>query len=233
MNIIPVIDLKDGHVVNAQQGHRESYQPIKSKICKSSAIEDIIKAYLLIHPFKNIYIADLNEITNKGTNNDLINAIIKQNPDIEFWIDSGKQAHEITAITDKKYRPIIGSESQDTIKTESLKQNLANSILSLDFFPNQGYLGPSELINNPKLWPNDIIIMTLDKVGKKQGPDFKIIRSILEKAPDKNFIAAGGIRHEQDLLDLKQIGIQHALIASALHSGEINHQTIKKLISST
>jgi len=229
MNIIPVIDLKDGHVVSAQQGHRNSYQPIKSNISKSSAIEDIIEAYLDIHPFKNIYIADLNEISKKGTNKDLINTIIKQNPNIEFWVDSGKKSHEVSVVTHKNYKPVIGSESQDSMKMEIL----ANSILSLDFFPNQGYKGPSELINNSLLWPNNIIIMTLDKVGGKQGPDFEKLSYFLAKAPDKNFIAAGGIRHEQDLLDLKKIGIQQALIASALHSGEINHQTIKKLISST
>jgi len=34
-------------------------------------------------------------------------------------------------------------------------------------------------------------------------------------------VAAGGIRHNEDLQALKQIGIQQALLASALHSGDI------------
>lgn len=233
MNIIPVIDLKDGLVVVAQQGLRESYQAIKSTLCNSSSIEDIISSYLSIYPFKNIYIADLNAITGKGTNEKLINSVINKNPSIEFWVDSGKTAEDLSITTTVKYRPIMGSESQNSFTKIDSQKNSSNPILSLDFFPNQGYKGPIELINNPEFWPKDIIIMTLDKVGKKSGPDFEKLKYFKQKAPANNFIAAGGIRHEQDLIDLKKIGIHQALVASALHSGEINHQTIKKLISST
>jgi len=233
MNIIPVIDLKDGHVVIAQQGHRENYKPIKLGLYGSSTIESILAFYLSIYPFKNIYIADLNAITDTGSNKNLIDTIISKNPAIDFWVDSGIKTDELSVITDINYKPIIGSESQNLIKKEGMTKNFNNFILSLDFFPNQGYLGPSELINNPKLWPKNIIIMTLDKVGKKQGPDFEKLKLFQQKSPDKNIIAAGGVRHEQDLINLKKIGIHQALVASALHSGEINHQTIKKLISST
>ena len=233
MNIIPVIDLKDGLVVCAQQGQRETYTPINSKLCNSSAIEDVIDCYLSIYPFENIYIADLNAITRKCTNEKLINTMINKYPMIEFWVDCGENIKNLSAIPDINYRPIIGSESQKTITNFDVKLPFNNYILSLDFFPKQGYLGPIELINDPKLWPEDIIIMTLDKVGKKSGPDFERLKCFQQKAADKNFIAAGGIRDLEDLMRLKKMGINHALVASALHSGEINQQTIKKLISAT
>jgi len=43
MKIIPVIDLKDGVVVHAKQGHREHYQPINTDLCKSSDIFQVIE----------------------------------------------------------------------------------------------------------------------------------------------------------------------------------------------
>ncbi len=233
MNIIPVIDLKNGQVVMAQQGQRNSYQVIHSNLSNSSSIEDIIEGYLSIYPFKNIYIADLNAITEEGSNEALIKTTTHKYSYIKFWVDSGKNLSELSVITGIKYRPIIGSESQKPVPESNATNYFTDYILSLDFFPQQGYLGPVELLKNSSLWPKDIIIMTLDKVGANQGPDFEKIREFQHKFTDKNFIAAGGVRGIDDLLKLKKMGINHALVASALHSGKINSQAIKKLISST
>jgi phosphoribosylformimino-5-aminoimidazole carboxamide ribotide isomerase len=42
-------------------------------------------------------------------------------------------------------------------------------------------------------------------------------------------MAAGGIRHHKDLLQLKKLGIQQALIASALHNKKLTTQDIEQL----
>jgi len=231
MNIIPVIDLKDNLVVAAQQGSRDNYQPISSNLCQSSNIEDVIESFLSIYPFKNIYIADLNAITDQGNNDGLIISVIRKNPAIEFWVDSGKSHEDLSLITDNNYRPIIGSESQKTTLNYNITDYGNSPIVSLDFFPSCGYSGPKELLVNPDFWSKDIIVMTLEKVGKNSGPDFEKLTNFCQKHPDKTFIAAGGVRGKEDLIRLKEIGINHALIASALHNGKINKQTIKKLIS--
>ena len=231
MHIIPVIDLKDGIVVSAQQGQRESYQPITSKLCTSSDIEDVINGFLSLHPFKTIYIADLNAITNTGNNHALIDKVINKNPQIDFWVDNGIKTQQLSKISAANYKLIIASESQNITNFRDNNLQIKNHILSLDFFPNQGYTGPAELLNNPGLWPQDVIIMTLDRVGKNTGPDIARLKDFCQKHPEKNFIAAGGVRNEMDLLTLKETGVTYALIASALHSGIINTQAIKKLIS--
>ncbi len=226
MKIIPVIDLKNGVVVSAQYGQRESYLPIKSKLISSSSIEDILNGFLSVYPFKTFYIADLNAITKTGSNYTLIERVASKNPDIEFWIDNGVKINDLSNTRKKNIRLIIGSESQDSV---IFNNHLKNNILSLDFFPNQGYTGPAELIANSDLWPEDVIIMTLDRVGGNAGPSFERLKRFCQKYPDKHFIAAGGIRDEIDLLNLQKIGVNHALIASALHSGVINYEVIIKL----
>jgi len=229
MNIIPVIDLKDGLVVAAQQGRRDRYLPLTSPLCNTSQLEDCIQGFLTVHPFKTLYVADLNAITHTGNNQNLIDKVIRENKEIEFWIDNGATAEKHSENNTTYYKSIIGSESQKPEQLPLLENSLNNTILSLDYFPGSGYAGPKELLENSPIWPEQVIIMTLDRVGKDAGPDFKKLQEFSQKHPKKQFIAAGGIRHQDDLIKLKKIGINHALISSALHSGIISSRTIKNL----
>lgn len=229
MEIIPVIDIKDGLVVSARQGQRDTYQPIKSTLCSLSSIESVLNGFLSIHAFRTIYIADLNAITNTGNNHNLINKVLIENKEIEFWVDNGKKTQEPFKPEHTNHKLIIGSEYQDTTAFHDGALPIKNNILSLDFFPTQGYTGPNELLENSRLWPQDVIIMSLEFVGKNAGPDLDRLKYFNQKHPDKNFIAAGGVRNEKDLFSLKKIGINHALVASALHSGTITAKVIKNL----
>ena len=227
MNIIPVIDIKDGQVVMAKHGQRETYIPINSKLCSSSSIESVVNSFLSIYPFKTMYIADLNAITNTGNNDCVINTVIDKNKQVEFWVDNGKKIQNLPELTGINYKPIIGSEYQNITNFVTFNKYLKDTILSLDFFPDKGYTGPEALLKNASLWPQNIIIMSLDRVGENVGPDIDKLNHFCQKYPDKNFIAAGGVRNDMDLFSLKKIGVKHALIASALHSGVINAEIIR------
>ena len=229
MEIIPVIDIKDGLVVSAQQGQRDTYQPIRSTLCSLSTIESVLNGFLSVHAFRTIYIADLNAITNTGNNYNLINQVITENKGIDFWVDDGKKIHELSIPNQTNHKSIIGSEYQKITAFQNKVQHITNYILSLDFFPNQGYTGPNELLENSSLWSQNVIIMSLECVGKNAGPDIERLKHFNQKYSDKNFIAAGGVRNEKDLFSLKKIGINHALVASALHSGAITATVIKNL----
>jgi len=227
VHIIPVIDIKDGLVVSAKQGLRDTYLPIRSALCKSSSVESVLNGILSVYAFKIIYIADLNAIANSGDNQELIDKLVSQNKVITFWVDSGVKIEALPNLVNAYYKPIIGSESQKGVFIGGV--NFSNSILSLDFFPEQGYKGPKELIENAGLWSQQIIIMTLDRVGNNTGPDFEKLNFFREKYPSKDFVAAGGVRNEIDLINLKKIGINYALIASSLHSGEVTKGVITRL----
>jgi phosphoribosylformimino-5-aminoimidazole carboxamide ribotide isomerase len=226
VKVIPVIDLKDGIVVSAKKGQRNHYQPIQSP---SSAIDDIIRYFLSIYPFDTLYIADLNAITSSGNNQRLIDSIARDYKNIEFWVDNGQKIQSLPKPNTINYKLVIGSESQDEVAYIENNQSLKNNILSLDYFPNKGYTGPKYLLENATLWPDDIIIMSLACVGNTHGPDIERLRDFCQQYPEKNFIAAGGVRNEADLLQLRSIGIHHALVASSLYSGAMTAETIKNL----
>ena len=225
MKIIPVIDLKDGVVVHAQQGMREQYQPISTNLCPSSDIHQVIEAFLGVYDFDTLYIADLNAITHQGNHDILISEVLTSFPNILFWIDRGYQRFSKHP---GNYLPILGSECYSDENVKELKAFNNHFILSLDYSMSKE-LGAKSLFSNPNLWPDKIIIMTLNRVGSDQGPDLVKLKWFCRQYPLKYFIAAGGIRNTGDLLALKQVGIKQALIASALHSGAISPKDIKNL----
>ncbi len=226
MKIIPVIDLKDGVVVHAQQGHRQNYQPVNTPLCKVSDVFQVIEAFLGIYAFDTFYIADLNAITNQGNNIHLLNNVLTHYPQINFWLDRGYQKYH--QLTSGNVLPVLGSESYQNEFVSEIQAYQNNFILSLDYLKSAA-LGASSLFSNPNFWPKNIIIMTLDRVGSNSGPDFVKLSEYCQQYPDKNFIAAGGIRHNQDLLSLSEVGIRQALVASALHSGALKAEDISKI----
>lgn len=225
MKIIPVIDLKDGVVVHARQGMREQYQPIRSALCQSPDIYKVIEAFLGVYDFDTIYIADLNAITRQGDHDRLITEVLTCFPRILFWIDSGYQRVKYYPAN---YLPVLGSECYSDETVLELQDFNKRFILSLDYSMS-GALGAKSLFSGQALWPDTIIIMTLNRVGSHQGPDLDRLNRFCRHYPHKHFIAAGGIRNTADLLALKLAGIQQALIASALHSGAIGRGEINNL----
>jgi len=225
MKIIPVIDLKDGAVVHARQGQREHYQAINTNLSQSSDIYRVIEAFLGVHNFDTIYIADLNAITHQSSHENLISDVLDYFPHILFWIDSGYQRYKRHP---DNYLPVLGSECYKDETLSELDAFDKRFILSLDYSMSEA-LGAKSLFSDQSLWPETIIIMTLDRVGSNQGPDLDKINWFCRQYPQKDFIAAGGIRNTADLHSLKQAGVQRVLIASALHSGAIRQEDIKNL----
>lgn len=228
MQIIPVIDLKDGVVVHARQGKRDSYQPIATELCRSSDIFDVLRAYLKLYDFPTFYIADLNAISGSGNHDQLVKKVTEYFVDKEFWLDKGFRQNTTLVFRTGNLRLVLGSESFREQTVQSIKSFRNEFVLSLDFLSSKS-LGAKSLFSNPALWPNDIIIMTLDRVGSNFGPDTTRLQSYCLNYPGKNFIAAGGIRHKGDLIALEELGIKQALVASALHSGAINKHDLVEL----
>ncbi len=225
MQIIPVMDLKDGLVVHALRGDREQYRPIhqSSQITGSSDIDAVLSGFLQLYPFKRFYIADLNAITGTGNHQALIDNLLLSYPDIDFWVDNGRQLSEInTHPANLKW--VIGTESQQLPPSASTK----DFILSLDY-KNQQAAGHDAWFKQADFWPDSVIAMTLNRVGGSMGPDIEKLTELQQSHPGKQWIAAGGVRNLADLVLLKKNGIHAALLATALHNGSITGQIIQSL----
>ncbi|MEN9898647.1 MAG: hypothetical protein RLZZ66_2296 [Pseudomonadota bacterium] len=224
MKLIPVIDLKDGIVVHAKFGHRDSYQPIQSVLSNRPDIYSILNGFLRLYAFDTLYIADLNAITRNGDNTALIHQVLHNFPSITFWIDAGKILPQVFP---QNYMPILGSEYINKHCATYLAPFNKKFILSLDHGVAGERLGETELWNEPQYWSKDVIIMTLARVGSSQGVANKELQHFNETYPDKEFIAAGGVRNMNDIALLKKYNVKAVLLASAFHLGAITAEDLK------
>ncbi len=230
MEIIPVIDLLDTCVVHARRGERHNYRPIQSSLCKSSQPLDVVQGLLKLYPFKQLYIADLNAIQKRGNHQATVASIISAYPALNIWLDCGISCmDDLTNWQDLGIDFVIGSECLGDLKTYISLQQTDNHLLSLDF-DTQDYLGPTELLDQPALWPDRVIAMTLSQVGSESGPDVARLNDLYSRSDKQKIYAAGGIRHIEDVLALKNIGLSGALVATALHCGNITSSEIASIV---
>ncbi len=61
----------------------------------------------------------------------------------------------------------------------------------------------------------------IQKDGKLQGPSIDLYKKIIEKFPDLQLIASGGVSNMQDLIDLRAIGCSAAIVGKAIYENRI------------
>lgn len=228
MKLIPVIDLMHGYVVTAKRGQRDTYAPSSTPLCRSSDAVEVLGAMLDLYPFETCYIADLDAITGTGSQLDLIRQLHLNQPGLELWVDNGLT--DLERICDFA-RPVIGSESLvDVTQLSHLNASLSDPVLSLDFIDDR-LTGLSESDLQAEYWPQDVIIMSLSRVGSATGPDRLKLQQLAKLHPSTNLFAAGGVRNRQDLEHLRSIGAAGALLSTALHQGHLDREEIGRFLN--
>ncbi len=222
MDVVPVIDLKGGLVVHARGGRRREDRPIETPLSPTSAPRDVVTGLLRLFPFRRVYVADLDAIEGSGDQAAEIASLAAAYPELELWVDNG--ANEAGSV--EKWLAtnagclVIGSESQRGPGLMRALSDQPRVVLSLDF-RGDAFQGPPELNDDPLLWPNRVIVMTLARVGAGEGPDLRRIRAIAGRAGKRQVYAAGGMRHANDLRTAADAGAAGALLATALHDGAL------------
>ena len=232
MLIIPVLDIKDGLVVRARMGLRHTYRPIETPLSRTADAGEVAEGLRGIYPFPTFYIADLDSIEGGGGTAGAAGLLSGLKPPPEIWIDAGfASAEGIRQVLDmERVSPVLGSETQADARLLRTFNHDPRLILSLDF-RGDAFLGPSEILSAPDLWPSRVIVMTLGRVGAGSGPDFDRLEMITNLAGKRDVIAAGGIRHAEDIKKLRRMGIAGALVATSLHSGALTGEAIAGLMT--
>lgn len=221
IQIVPVIDIKDGMAIEAKAGKRDQYSGLRSNICNSSNPLDVANAYERLG-FKEVYVADLDGILNSKPNIDLIRDIslrtrLSVMADIGIWsLDDVRTLGRV--------KPIIATE---TFSSLNMLEFPTDFILGLDTRNGELLCGMHldlrdfiRIIRDSKKI-NEIILLDLARVGMLKGPNLGLCEYVLRELPNKNIFYGGGIRDIRDIEDLSGVGIKKALVGSAIHSGSI------------
>jgi phosphoribosylformimino-5-aminoimidazole carboxamide ribotide isomerase len=217
LHIIPVIDLKAGRAVHARMGRRHTYRPVASPLSPDGDALALLDAYLRVHPFDTVYVADLDAIAGTGDNGAVLRRMRAVHPEIARWIDAGGAE---TAGSDLS---VIGTESlADDAALAAILHAAGPDGFALSLDRHDGdILGPASIHEDSRLWPGRVVAMALSRVGSGAGPDVEGLAALVARAGGRHIYAAGGVRDAGDLAGLAAAGAAGALVATALHDGRL------------
>ncbi len=236
MRIIPAIDIINGKCVRLTKGDYAT-----QKIYSESPLE--VAKRFEDFGIKYLHVVDLDGArSNKIINHTILHSIasktnlkidfgggLRSTADVEIAFENG--ADQITAgsIAVKnealvlewiaKYRTqkiILGADCLDKkIATNSWLENTELKVI--DFIK--------------KYTERDVqtvICTDIARDGMLEGPSFDLYREILNETK-VNLIASGGISSLKDLIALKALGCEGAIIGKAIYEGKINLEDLHKL----
>ena len=223
MRCIYVLDILNGAVVHALRGERSRYEPIAgfSRIVSTSEPLGILQE---LRP-REVYIADLNLLTGRGDNL----AVIKKISTLaRTMADTGiSKASDLDRLP-ASVSPVLGTETASLQLIEELSRE-QRIVVSIDMMkrkvlardPELAVQTPLQLLqrlNALKL--ESVILLELDRVGTSAGLDGQFLENAAA-ATEHPLILGGGVKGEDDLRALQDMGFSGALLATALHNGRI------------
>ncbi|MBS1918845.1 MAG: 1-(5-phosphoribosyl)-5-[(5-phosphoribosylamino)methylideneamino]imidazole-4-carboxamide isomerase [Bacteroidetes bacterium] len=240
MTIIPAIDIIEGNCVRLEQG---DYSKIslynKYPLGVAKQFEDA--------GLKRLHLVDLDGAkagsvknwkvleTIAGKTNLIIDfgGGIKQEKDVRIVFDSGAALATIGSIASEneieflKWIQEFGAANfflGADVKNEKITIHGWQKITDIDLFDFiQKYI--AQRINY-------IFCTDVSKDGKLQGPAIDLYKKIMEKFPDLNLVASGGISSLKDLEELKNIGCSAAIVGKAIYENKISLKELELFNSS-
>lgn len=238
LKVIPVLDILNGTVVHAIGGKRSEYKSVESLICKSAEPLEVARAFKNLG-FTELYVADLDAIIDCSIDFQSLKRLSDETG-LLLMVDAG--------VTDleRAERLLQSGVSKLVIGTETLQNKRfvvqaierfggKRVVVSLDLkgekvIAKSGFDGCQEplcLISEFKaLGVLEIIVLDLLRVGTGKGFNIDLLKRAASL--DLDIIVGGGVRGIQDLAELKKLGISGALVGTALHSGKISVEDLKR-----
>lgn len=233
MRIIPAIDIYNGKCVRLSKGDyntQKIYNENPTEVAQSFEDNGITYLHLVdLDGAKSQKIINYKVLEDIAAKTNLIidfGGGIKSSEDVKIAFESG--ASKITGGTVAAKKPelflqwlkqygnekiILGADCENQkIATNGWLES--SSIDVIDFikeFKNQGI--------------KEVICTDISKDGMLQGPSIELYQKILSQT-EINLVASGGVSTIDDLIRLKEIGCEGAIIGKAIYEGNI---TLKQL----
>lgn len=235
MRIIPAIDLKDGNCVRLFKGDFEQtthYSSNPAEIGRRFSQLDV----------RDLHIVDLDGArTGEGRNRDIVRAItgdtslevqlgggIRSRDDVNLWLDLGVTRCVVGSVAITAPELVwewIGEFGTDAIVL-ALDVNI--DVVGTPVLTTHGWTRDA----GSSLWEcldgyavhglPQVLCTDVGRDGAMTGPNLELYRDILERYPGLELQASGGVRHGEDLRQLRIAGLPAAITGRALLDGEIS-----------
>lgn len=234
MQILPVIDIRNGVAVRAVAGERGHYRPVFSRLTDSIEPAEVLRALRQEFHCDTCYVADLDAIErghrNRCTLAEMARTGVRLN--VDAGVVSLEDAHELQECGASQI--VLASESLPRLDQLRSFVELFGSkslIFSVDLKHGQlrtadtqhSFTNPEELIARiVDAGIEQIIVLDLAAVGTGTGiPTFPLCQQAKRRWPHLQIISGGGVHSRTCLLQAQAAGLDGLLIASALHDGRL------------
>jgi phosphoribosylformimino-5-aminoimidazole carboxamide ribotide isomerase len=236
LQLIPVIDLQQGLVVRAAGGRRHEYRPLVGKLAGDARPVTVAQALVRLN-FRLAYVADLDAIQGSDPAWSIYETLLEAG--LQLWVDAGiSDVGRIWALAEfNRPTPLAGIiagleslPSWDLLRTMHDVLGPERLFFSLDLKAGRPLTRWPEPVADAEEMAGEavacgvrqMIVLDLARVGSSAGAgSLDLCRAIHERWPDLRLISGGGVRSRADLVALADAGCQAALVASALHDGEL------------
>jgi phosphoribosylformimino-5-aminoimidazole carboxamide ribotide isomerase len=224
MRLIGVIDVRDGVAVHARGGVRERYETIGDPLALACKYFDECGV-------AELYVADLDAIENPA-NTARHPHVRKLCERAAVWLDAGVssvvRAREALALG--AAHVVVGLETLPSFDVLSaICEAVGEDRVAFSLDMREGRpLGigqgepPAVLASRAvRCGAAAIIVLDLARVGMRAGLDVELLKHVRHTARGVELVAGGGVRGQEDLDGLADIGVDGALVATALLDGTL------------
>ncbi len=236
MRIIPAIDIIEGKCVRLSKGDyntKKVYNENPLEVAKEFEAHGIEYLHLVdLDGAKSQHIVNYKILESICKNTNLkvdFGGGLKSNKDVEIAFNSG--ANQITGGSIAVKNPTIFKDWVTNYGSDKI-------ILGADCYHRKiatsGWLETSELevLDFIKQYEKEnisyVICTDISKDGMLQGTSNELYTEIISKT-SVNLIASGGVSNLEDLIELKKIGCEGAIVGKAFYEGRITLNQLIKL----
>ena len=245
MRIIPVLDLSHGVAVHARAGDRTRYQPVRSALAPRSLGDPrtLLQGYRERLGARECYLADLDAIQGEAPQLGLIEELA---PLAGTLLVDGAVAEPETATALLRRgvaRVVVGLETlRGAGDLAAIVAAVGGDrvVFSLDLRHGRpvvqaGLQGlaasdaESLAVRAIEAGAGAVLVLDLGRVGTGGGVDLRLLALVRRALGSTELLAGGGVRTRRDLDRMRDVGCDGALVASALHAGEIGAADVAAL----
>ena len=245
MQVIPVLDIQNGVVVQGIAGQRDRYQPIRSILTASRDPSVVLRAIYDEFGLDRFYIADLDAIEGRSPNRCTL-AELSQLP-FTLMVDGGVSDQEgAEELFDLGIDEVV--IALETLPDAESAASIVSSLPTEKLWFSLDLKNGKPFCQKP-LWQDDdpltlakifadlgyanFIVLDLISVGAGAGlTTLELCRQIRSNFSNTQVVTGGGVSSIEDVSHAHDKGLDGLLVASAIHSGALTSTEMKSVWNS-
>ncbi len=238
IQIIPAIDLMDGKCVRLTRGD------FASKSTYSDDPVEIAKAFEAIG-IRRLHMVDLDGArSGKLQNVPVLEKVaaktslvidfgggVRSDSDLKDVFNAGAAIANIGSVAVKEPELFLSWLNEYGGEQILLGADTRNGLIAVNGWQAETDVEIGDLVERfVRKGVTNVFVTDIDRDGALAGPSIKLYKEILERVPNVNLIASGGVSKAGDIAELERIGCGGVIIGKAIYEGRITLEELANYV---